>query len=277
MEGKVMADNLVLYETDEKVGIVTLNRPEKLNALSLDLRTQLVDCLRQSDADPAISVVILRAEGRSFCAGYDIGRGDTSKDGWRHDALKWHEYLARNLEMEMMPWYMRKPVVASIQGHALGGGCELAMFCDLSIAADNALFGEPEVRFSDPGPGIVMPWIIGFKRARELLYFGDMIDAKTALSFGMINRVVPLSELKTETLKYAKRLALIAPEALVATKLSINRGADAAGFRNAMLAGLDVVAPLYAARTEVGMKFAELTETLGLQAALKWRKNQFDP
>jgi enoyl-CoA hydratase len=213
----------------------------------------------------------------SFCAGYDIGRGDTSKDGWRHDALKWHEYLARNLEMEMMPWYMRKPVVASIQGHALGGGCELAMFCDLSIAADNALFGEPEVRFSDPGPGIVMPWIIGFKRARELLYFGDMIDAKTALSFGMINRVVPLSELKTETLKYAKRLALIAPEALVATKLSINRGADAAGFRNAMLAGLDVVAPLYAARTEVGMKFAELTETLGLQAALKWRKNQFDP
>jgi enoyl-CoA hydratase len=272
-----MADNLVLYETDDKVGIVTLNRPEKLNALSLDLRTQLVDCLRRSDADPATSVVILRAEGGSFCAGYDIGPGDTSKDGWRHDALKWHEYLARNLEMEMMPWYMRKPVVASIQGHALGGGCELAMFCDLSIAADNALFGEPEVRFSDTGPGIVMPWIMGFKRARELLYFGDMIDAKTALSFGMINRVAPLSELKTETLKYAKRLALIAPEALVATKLSINRGADAAGFRNAMLAGLDVVAPLYAARTEVGMKFAELTETLGLQAALKWRKNQFDP
>jgi enoyl-CoA hydratase/carnithine racemase len=112
-----------------------------------------------------------------------------------------------------MPWYMRKPVLASVQGHALGAGCELAMFCDLTIAADDAMFGEPEARYSQAGPGLVMPWIIGFKKARELLYLGDMIDAPTALELGMVNRVVPRGDLSKDTLKFAQRTALIAPEA----------------------------------------------------------------
>jgi enoyl-CoA hydratase len=171
---------------------------------------------------------------------------------------------------------MRKPVIASVQGHAVGGGCELAMFCDLTIAAANAMFGEPEVRFSNTGPGIVMPWIIGYKRARELLYFGNMIDAETALRIGMVNRVVPVEQLREATLKYAQRLSLISPEALAATKLSINRGADAAGFRNAMQAGLDALAPLYAAKTEAGTTFKEITKQRGLGAALKWRGAQFE-
>jgi enoyl-CoA hydratase/carnithine racemase len=107
-----------------------------------------------------------------------------------------------------MPWYMRKPVLASVQGHALGAGCELAMFCDLTIAADDAMFGEPEARYSQAGPGFVMPWIIGFKKARELLYLGDMIDAPTALALGMVNRVVPRDDLSEDTLKFAQRMAL---------------------------------------------------------------------
>jgi enoyl-CoA hydratase/carnithine racemase len=270
-----MTDELVIYETDGAVGIITMNRPQKLNALSKDLREELTRTFIEADEDASTSVVVLRAEGRSFCAGYDIGSIDPSRDSWRHDALRWHAHLNPQLEFEMMPWYMRKPVIASVQGHAVGGGCELAMYCDLTIAADDAIFGEPEVRFSNTGPGLVMPWIIGYKRARELLYFGDMIDAETALRFGMINRVVPLDELRDATLKYAHRLSLISPEALVATKLSINRGADVAGFRNAMQAGLDVVAPLYAAKTEAGMQFKEITKEKGLGAALKWRGEQF--
>jgi hypothetical protein len=126
----------------------------------------------------------------------------------------------------MTPWLMNKPVIAAVQGHVLGGGCELVMLCDLTIAADNATFGEPEVRFSSVGPAIVMPMIIGYKKARELLYFGDQIDAQTALSLGMINRVVPLTELPEASLRYAKRLSLISPEALYATKRAVNRGAE---------------------------------------------------
>ena len=138
---------------------------------------------------------------------------------------------------------MRKPVIASVQGHVLGGGCELVMLCDMTIAADNATFGEPEVRFSAVGPAIVMPMIIGYKKARELLYFGDQIDAKTALDLGMVNRVVPLVELRKASLKFAKRLSLISAEALYATKRAVNRVADAAGFRTALYAGLDVCRP----------------------------------
>lgn len=270
-----MSEPLVLYDTDERVGIVTLNRPAKLNAISKDLRVAAVEAFRRADEDSSTSVVLLRANGRSFCVGYDIGGNDPEKDKWRHDALRWHSHLSESLAFEMTPWDMKKPVIAAVQGHALGGGCELAMLCDLTIAADNAQFGEPEIRFSDAGPAIVMPWIIGFKKARELLYFGDSIDAKTALDLGMVNRVVPLADLAQASLKYAKRLALISPEALAWTKLSINRGADAAGFRNALRAGLDVVAPLYAARTEFGEKFHELTVKEGLGAALKWRSEQF--
>ena len=269
-----MTDDLVRYEIDENIAIVTMNRPEKLNAISHELRSEVSEALLRADDDKAVSVVILRAEGRSFCVGYDIDSDSPEREEKRYNAMMWHESLSEDLRFEMIPWYMRKPVIASVQGHALGGGCELTMFCDITIAADNALFGEPEIHFSNVGPAIVMPWMIGYKKARELLYLGDMIDAQTAMALGMINRVVPLDELQEKTLRFAKRLALIAPEALAFTKLSINRGADAAGFTSAMQAGLDVVAPLYAAKTEVGVQFTEIRQRDGLRAALKWRRDQ---
>jgi enoyl-CoA hydratase len=265
---------LVLYETDGKVGIVTLNRPEKLNALSMDLRLAIRDVLERADGDSATSVIVLRGAGRSFCVGFDVGGGH--EQPWRHDALKYHQRLSTSFHCLMTPWTLRKPVIASVQGHALGGGCELAMFCDLTIAADDALFGEPEVLFSQVGPAVLMPFIIGHKRARELIYFGDKIDAKRALEIGMINRVVPRDELPAATMKYAKRLSMIAPEALAAAKLAVNRGLDAAGFRNALNAGLDVLAPLYAATTEVGKEFDEIKNRDGLKAALAWRKAQLE-
>jgi len=273
-----MSEQSVLYEVDGKVGIVALNRPAKLNALSMELRLELERVLRHADDDASTSVIVLRGEGRSFCVGFDIGGDglDPSKAPWRHDPLKYHQRLGVSMRGLMTPWTLRKPVIASVQGHALGGGCELAMFCDLTIAADDAVFGEPEILFSHVGPAMVMPLIIGHKRARELLYFGENIDAQTALELRMINRVVPRDELRAATLKYAKRLALIAPEALAATKLAINRGADAGGFRNALQAGLDVVAPLYAATTEVGRQFEEIRSRDGLKAALKWRHAQFE-
>ena len=265
--------SLVLSENDELVTIVTLNRPDKLNAINKELRLALTEALRQADADEKTSVVLLRAAGRSFCVGYDIGGGNIDET-WRHDALKWHEYLRNCLTFEMTPWDMKKPVIAAVQGHALGGGCELAMFCDLTVAADDAQFGEPEICFSNAGPAIVMPWLIGFKKARELLYFGDTIDAKAALELGMINRIVAAPDLGIDS-KYAKRLSLISPEALFWTKLSVNRGADAAGFRNALNAGVDIVSPLYAAKTEMGARFQEIKAKDGLGAALKWRAAQF--
>ena len=271
-----MADPLVLYEVDDKVSVVTLNRPEKLNAISPELMRQLLDAFHRADADAATSVVLLRAEGRSFCAGYDIGSASPeSAQDWRADPIKAHQHLAPQLAFEMTPWNMQKPVIASVQGHVMGGGCELVMLCDLTIAADNASFGEPEVRFSSVGPAIVMPVVIGYKKARELLYFGDAIDAETARQLGMVNRVVPLAELREKSLAWAMRLARISPEALYATKLAINRGADAAGFSNRIHVGLDVVAPLYATKTELGARFREIAASEGVPAAVRWRSAHF--
>ena len=269
-----MTTELVTYARDGRVGIVTLNRPDKLNSISPELKKLLIERFHEADRDPETSVVVLRAEGRSFCAGYDISP-NPARAARRGNALAWHESLTDDVRLEMTPWDMVKPVIASVQGHCLGGGCELAMMCDLTVAADDALFGEPEIRFSNVGPVMVMPFVIGLKRARELLYTGDFIDAQTALQYGMVNRVVPRAELVPATMKYARRIALISPEALAGTKLAISRGADAAGFRNAMRAGLDVLAPLYAARTEIGMKFDEIREKEGLGAALRWRAAQF--
>jgi len=266
--------SVVTYEADGRVGIVTLNRPDKLNAISVELKKTLVERFHEADGDATTSVVVLRAEGRSFCAGYDISP-NPARAARKGNALAWHASLSDDTALELTPWNMKKPVIASVQGHCLGGGCELAMVCDLTIAAEDALFGEPEIRFSNVGPVMVMPWIIGLKRARELLYLGDPIDARTALAYGMVNRVVPRAELKSATLKVARRVALMSPEALAATKLAINRGAEAAGFRNAINAGVDVLAALYAARTEVGMKFDEIREKEGLGAALRWRAAQF--
>ena len=121
------------------------------------------------------------------------------------------------------------------------------MMCDITIAADNALFGEPEIRFSNVGPAMIMPFIIGFTRAHAIFYLGEPIAAPTALSYGMVNRVVPRAHLQEATMKFARLMALMAPESLRVTKL--------AGFRNAIRAGLDVPAPLYPATTEVGKKF----------------------
>jgi enoyl-CoA hydratase len=269
-----MTAHLVTYVVDGRVGIISLNRPEKLNAINTPLKSALVERFHAADRDPATSVIVLRGEGRSFCAGYDIAP-NPARVARRHNALAWHQSLADDVAFETTPWELQKPVIASVQGHCLGGGCELAMMCDLTIAADDALFGEPEIRFSNVGPALVMPFIIGAKRARELLYLGDTIDAPTALAYGMVNRVVRRAELEAATLKFAHRLALVSPEALASTKLALNRGADAAGLRNAIRAGLDVLAPLYAAPTDVGTRFDEIREQEGLGAALRWRAAQF--
>jgi enoyl-CoA hydratase/carnithine racemase len=268
-----MEEEHALYEVEGKVGIITMNRPDKLNALGPDLKAALVAAFAKADSDPATSVVVLRSNGRSFCAGYDLSGDEGPED--TTDALSWHANLAPGVAMEMTPWYMSKPVICSVQGHALGGGCELTMFCDLTIAADNALFGEPESRFGKTGPAFIMPWLVGYKKARELIYFGDMITSNEALALGMINKIVPVAELREATMKYADRLALIEPEVLRMTKLAINRGADVAGFRNAIMAGLDAITPLYAAETELGREFGARIQKDGLPAALRWRRDQF--
>lgn len=265
-------DAHIRYERHDGIGFVVLNRPDKLNAISEPMKAQIVEAFAEADRDKQTAVTVLRGEGRSFCAGHDISGDD---DDGEMNALVWHAHLSGSVRSEMAPFDAKKPVIASVQGHALGGGCQMAMFCDFVIAADTAKFGEPEVRMGYAGPAFIMPWITSFRRAREFIYFGDQITALSALEYGMISRVVPAEELSTATLAFAKRLSLVGADVLAATKLALKRGLEAAGFRNAINAGHDVAAGLYASETEIGRQFNEIAERDGLKAALTWRSNQF--
>ena len=142
-------------------------------------------------------------------------------------------------------------------------------------AADTAIIGEPEIRFASIGSAVIMPWIIGHKRARQLLYLGDTITAARAEQIGMVNLVVPESDLETETMKFARRLALIGRETLSAVKAAVNRGIEAQGFHDALRSGVATVAMIHTSKIESDRKFYEKVAEEGPAAAFRWRNAQF--
>lgn len=270
-----MTEPVALYELDGAVAIITLNRPDKRNAIDTALKEALTGFLRQAEADDAVAVVVLRGAGKSFCAGADLSANpDRAKRAG--NGLGSYVYYTQTLDFHRAIWGLKKPVIASVQGHALGAGCELAMMCDMTIAADTARFGEPEVRFGPPGAAVVMPWIIGHKRARELLYMGDQISAQTACEYGMVNRVVPADRLEAETLNYAKRLAKIGREVLMATKIAVNLGIEASGFRVGLDAGAAIVSLGHLTPLETQAAFRAVADRDGPSAAAKRRNAEFE-
>lgn len=220
-----MNAHLVTYAVDGRVGIVSLNRPEKLNAITPELKRLLMERFHEADRDPATSVVVLRAEGRSFSAGYDIGPSP-ARAARRGNALAWHESLTDDVALEMTPWDMRKPVIASVQGHCLGGGCEMAMMCDVVIAADSAKFGQPEITIGTiPGSGGTqrLTRAVGKAKAMELCLTGRMMDAEEAERSGLVARVVPAAKLMEEALATAEKIASYSQPVVLMVKEAVNR------------------------------------------------------
>ena len=198
-------DQVLTYRKDGDIAVISMNRPEKRNALNRALSRALLEALETADQDRDVTVIVLRGEGKSFCAGHDVERNDPEREKDRHHAIHTHQRLSRGLRLATAIWELHTPIIASVRGHALGEGCVMTMLCDLTIAAEDALFGEPEIRFAGPATAMMMPWVIGLKRARELIYMGDMIGAAEAREIGMVNRVVPTDQLEEATLKYARR------------------------------------------------------------------------
>lgn len=270
-----MSEDAVLYAVDGPVATVTLNRPDKLNVINQAVVDGVTASMKKAEADRSVSVVVLRGAGRSFCAGYDLAREYPEGDVDKSSALWWHDNFTRGLAFYLTIFDLKKPVIASVQGHAVGAGCWLTMVCDLTVCADNARFGEPEIRFSSSGSMVLMPWMMGIKRARELIYMGDQIDAETAKEIGLVNRIYPAAELEAATMRYARRLALMAPEALQRAKLAINRTMEEAGFKNALRAGVDVISAIYAEETSVVRDFRAAVAKDGLATALRNRNALF--
>jgi enoyl-CoA hydratase len=202
-----------------KVGLISLNRPKQLNALNDQLMTELGVALKAFDADPAIGCMIITGSEKAFAAGADIGAmaGYTFADVYKGD------YITRNWETIRS---VRKPVIAAVSGFALGGGCELAMMCDFIIAADNARFGQPEIKLGIiPGAGGTqrLPRAVGKAKAMDLALTGRMMDAVEAERSGLVSRVVPLDKLMEEALGAALMISDYSQIATMAAKESVNR------------------------------------------------------
>ena len=215
-----MAYELIQVRTDaDKVGIITLNRPKQLNALNDQLMDELGAALKAFDADEKIGCIILTGSEKAFAAGADIGA--MAKYSFA-DAYK-GDYITRNWEVIRT---IRKPIIAAVSGFALGGGCELAMMCDFIIAADNAKFGQPEIKLGViPGAGGTqrLPRAISKSKAMDMCLTARMMDAQEAERAGLVSRVVALDKLMDEALGAALVIAGFSQITVMAAKESVNR------------------------------------------------------
>jgi enoyl-CoA hydratase len=213
-----MSYHNILVETKGKVGIVRLNRPQALNALNAALMAELAAAIDTFEADAGISCIVITGSDKAFAAGADIKEmaGTSFMDAFMGDfTAHWHRVAAA-----------RKPVIAAVAGFALGGGCEVAMQADLIIAADNAKFGQPEIKLGViPGIGGTqrLTHAVGKAKAMDLILTGRMMDAAEAERAGLVARVVPLGSLMDETMKAAETMASMSLPALMLAKESVNR------------------------------------------------------
>ncbi len=170
------AEHVLLREATPWGVRLVLNRPDKLNAISAELRDALVEAIAEATADERVRVIAIAGAGRAFCSGYDLSE-EAPPTAWG-----WRDVLARDVAATLAVWSCPKPVIAQVHGYALAGGLELAMACDLIVAAEDARLGEPEIRFGSAPVTLLMPFVIGQKKTRELLMTGDLIDAAEARS-----------------------------------------------------------------------------------------------
>jgi enoyl-CoA hydratase/carnithine racemase len=247
---------------------LTLNRPSKLNAISRELREALGAAVDAAAADPDVRVIVIAGAGRAFCAGYDLSEEQPA------DAWGWREILAEDVASTLAIWRCPKPVIAQVHGYALAGGLELAMACDLVVAAEDAQIGEPEIRFGSAPVTLLMPYLVGQKKTRELLFTGDLVDGVEAARLGLVNRAVPADRLEAEVDALADRLARVSPDVMAPTKLMLNRAMEAAGFLVAVESGLDLQSFVNVSATS--QEFDAIVRRDGLKAALAWRDARYE-
>ena len=213
-----MPDNLIV-ETRERVGVLRINRPQRMNALNDALAREICEALFANDADPAIGCNVIVGSEKAFAAGADIG----AMAEWDYAKVYADDYITKDWEGIRR---VRKPVIAAVSGYALGGGCELAMACDIILAADNARFGQPEITIGTiPGFGGTqrLPRAVGKAKAMEWCLTGRMVDAQEAERAGLVARVVPVAELENEAFALAKKIASFSLPVVLKIKESINR------------------------------------------------------
>ncbi|HBP15210.1 MAG: enoyl-CoA hydratase-related protein [Pseudomonadota bacterium] len=272
--------------TDDRVGIITLNRPEKLNALSQELLYDFDAALHDMEADHTIRVIVVKGAGRAFSAGYDLTPSQKTgadavvrrhrgvDDKGRRLLMGIRTGMQQITDIHMYFWNMAKVTIAQVHGYAVAGGCEMAMMADLVVAADDAQLGHPGLRgLGTSRTGVIWPLVIGMRKAKELYYTGENVTGTEAEEIGMINYAWPKEELEDRTLAFADRLANISADHLAILKVNMNRFYENMGIYSSVRSSTDLDAA--GQFTEFSYDWQEKMREEGLKDALQWRDGPF--
>lgn len=271
----LMTFSKINYETLDGAVRITLNRPERTNALDQEMLDEICIAMDNAEADATVKVVIVRGAGTAFSSGFDLKAQMEARpvgvDAWR-------PILRKDFDTVMRFWHFSKPTIAAVRGPCLAGACELALACDMTVAAEDAFFGEPELKF---GAGIVvmlLPWIVGPKIAKEIILLGeDRVPARRAAEIGMINRVVAADVLDEEALRIARHIAAMDPGLVTQTKRALNRALEAQGLLLALESALEIDLAIEGAGSMDKIAFMDIARREGLKAAIAWRDARFPP
>jgi enoyl-CoA hydratase len=263
----------ITLEQDGPVAILTLNRPGRLNAISQTMLAEIGHACDAVEADDSLRALVLTGAGKAFSAGFDL-QDQAARTPQGH--AEWGPVLRRDFDGIMRFWNLTKPTVAAVRGPALAGGCEMAVACDITIAAQTAIFGEPELKF---GAGIVvmlLPWLVPPKKAKEIVMLGlDGITAAEACQMGLVNRVVPDERVMDEALAVARHMAVVDPMVMQRSKRALNESLDIAGMARALENALAIDLEIEGEGSADKAEFLAALRGGGLKAALEWRDRRF--
>jgi len=257
----------IRYENEGPLAWITLNRPEKLNAISKRMVAELNQAMDEALMSDETRVILLKGEGRAFSAGFDL----------EYDAdSKIEDELQNDFDLIMRFWDSPKPTIAAVHTYCLGGALELAVACDITIAASGCRLGEPEVKFGSGIVAMLLPYLIGPKRAKEMLLTGDdRVSAEQAERWGLLNRVVEPEQLVTEAREIAMQIARNDQHAVRLTKEAVNATYEAGRMRDALAHALALDVAIETTETEESRKFNEILKNEGARAAIAWRDSQW--
>ena len=264
---------ITLTVTDQVAHLV-LNRPARLNALDKAALLEINQAMDQAEADPQVRVIVVSGAGRAFSSGFDLkAQMEQRPEG----AQVWREILDLDFDTTMRFWNSPKPTIAAVHGACLAGAFELAMACDITIASEDAVFGEPELKF---GAGIVtllLPWMTSPKHAKRIILSADdRIPAAEALAMGLVSRVVAPGTQLEAALRTARGIALMDPQLVMQTKKALNRTYDIQGLQTALRMALDIDHMIESHGSPDKRAFMDIARERGMREAIAWRDARFD-
>ncbi|MEC8371904.1 MAG: enoyl-CoA hydratase/isomerase family protein [Pseudomonadota bacterium] len=268
-----MHEDVIKIERRGTIAILTFNRPKVLNAFNNNLMERTIETVKVLNEDDNIRIIVVQGAGRAFSPGFDL---KASAERRMESVQDWEQQMKLQFDFIVQFWHSPKPTIAAVHGYCIAGAFELALACDVTIAAENTRFGEPEVRFGTGIVAMLLPWVTGPKQAKELLLTGeDQLNAKDAFRMGIINRIVPDDAVLDRALEVAKSMATAAERSVRYTKRAINDTYATMGFNRALESALDTDVLLNAAYDPVKAEFARIRSEQGVKAAIAWRDARF--